>query len=311
MDVHVNDEIDCVLLFDHFHPPVDVESVLAFLAATFRDAAFALAAGEPEETSFLLNSDASMFVHVAQNRRPLPPENLRQALHSPYQQIMCPRIDEAVAEHTLHLIITVSHKPPIPGFINPGFKVSNQSAQLVAQKISICQHLANHLAATLGATAVHWCQSNLILSPDQFSTAVADPRYPSPLHIHPQLFSSGESADGEGSIAFRTMGARHVIGREILFSECPADVRWMQDRAMLFLEKARRDDGLLIPDGESFGVSADEVIRVRHRPPVGDDVPLIELTVEKSLEQGIGLATPSMPAALPPERPVFGRRKPL
>ena len=219
MDVHVNDEIDCALLFDQFYPPVDEESVLAFLNAAFPDAAFELRSRAQKEISACSAEMGPAFVIFSQNRRPSAPEGFRQALHSPYQQILAPRIDEAVAEHTSNVFITVSHKPPLADLVNPRLKVSTQPAPLVERKIMICQRLADHLAAPLGATAIHWCQSNLIVTPSQFSAAVAASRFPTPLHIHPKLFSSGEDADGRRSIGFRTFGARHVIGREILFSE--------------------------------------------------------------------------------------------
>ena len=81
--------------------------------------------------------------------------------------------------------------------------------------------------------------------------------------------------------------------------------------ALTFISTARLNDCRLIADGDSFGVLEDEVIRVRHRPPEGDDVPFIELTVEKSPQHGIGIAPP--PASPPPQtgKPVFGKRKSL
>lgn len=309
MDVHVHDEIDCALLFDHFYPPVDVGSVLAFLNASFPEAAFELALGGPEERFFLLRGNGPAFILVSQNRTPLPPEGFRRALHSPFQQILAPSIDRAVAEHTSHLFVTVSHKLPPADLVNPALKVSTQPAALVERKIMICQALAHYLSAPLEANAIHWCQSNLILPPDMFSAFVADTVFPSPLHIHPHLFSSGEGGNGRRTIGFTTFGARHVIGREIRFSECPADLRWMLGRTVNFVQLARLDGYRLILDGDSFGASAEEVIRVRYVTADDDDVPLIELTAEKCPEQGIGIAPPPSPAAPLPGAPVFGKRR--
>jgi hypothetical protein len=319
MDVHVYDEIDCALLFDRFYPPVDEGTVLAILNDTFPDAGFRTVLQGPKGNLCLRSADGQIFVLLSQNRKPLPMDGFRQALLSPYQQILCPRIDEAVAEHTSNLWITVTHKPPLGDLINPAFKVTPQPAPLVERKIIICQRLAAHLAAPLGATAVHWCQSNLILTPKQFSAAAGASQFPTPLHIHPQLFSNSENSGGRRSMGFVTLGARHVIGREIVFNECPADLHWMHLMAVMYVWMARNDGYRLIPDGDTFGTSPDEVIRVRHRPPEGDDVPLIELTVEKSLEQGIGPEpppspaepSPANPAAPPSGAPVFGKRRSL
>lgn len=307
MDVHVNDEINCALLFDQFYPPVDVAAVLALLDQAFPDAGFSLQLGGQEEKFFLLEGQGPLFILVSQNRRPLPSAGFRQALHSPYQQMLSPRIDQAVAEHGSNISITVSHKLPSADLVNPEFKVSAQPAPLVERKIQICQRLVDHLAAPLEATAIHWGQSNLILAPDMFAGFVAQSRFPSPLHLHPQLFSSGQDLGGRRMIGFTTFGARHVIGAEIRFNEGPADIGWMLERSLDLLQMARLNDYRPVPHGDSFGASADEVIRVRHRPAEGEDVPLIELTAETCAEQGIGVAPP--PAAPASGRPVFGKRR--
>ena len=320
MLINVPDEIDCALLFGQFYPPIDVAPVIHFLNSAFPGAEFRLAAGGQEESFFVLSGNGPLFVLVSQNRRPLPPEGFRQALHSPFQQILAPHIDQAVAEHTGNVSITVSHKLPPGDLVTPALKVSKQPAPLVERKIRICQVLANHLTAPLEASAVHWCQSNLLLTPELLRTAAADAHFPSPIIIHPQLFSSGEPVGGRHSVGFKTFGARFVIGHEILFTEAPADLRWMIERTLNFLQMAHINGYRLIPDGESFGATADEVIRVRYRPPDGDDVPLIELTVEKSpaaahrhcaAPSGISTATAQTLAPPEPGRPVFGKRKPL
>jgi hypothetical protein len=83
----------------------------------------------------------------------------------------------------------------------------------------------------------------------------------------------------------------------------------MLGRTVNFVQLARLDGYRLIPDGDCFGASAEEVIRVRYVTADDDDVPLIELTAEKCPEQGIGIAPPSSPAAPLPGAPVFGKRR--
>jgi len=316
MDVHVYEDIDCALLFDQFYPPVEESTLLAILNGTFPEAGFRVEA--PKGDICLRSADGRIFIQFSQKRIPLPFDRFRQALLSPYQQILCPRIDEAVAEHTSHLFITVTHRRPLGDAVNPAFKVTPQPAPLVERKIMICQRLAAQLAAPLGATAIHWCQSNFILTPKQFIAAAGGSQFSTAFHLHPQLFSNAEITDGQRSVGFVTLGARHIIGHEILFNECPADLNWMHLIAVMFVRMARNDGYRLIPDGDSFGSSADEVIRVRHRPADEDGVPMIELTVEKSLQQGIGIDPPTPPAPAPPKpaaspsaAPVFGKRRSL
>lgn len=187
-------------------------------------------------------------------------------------------------------------------------------AGAVEAKMTICYLVSHALAERLRPSAIYWNQSDQLLSVDSFNRNM-EHGFPAPLHVHPYIYSSGKSPDGRRTTGFVTLGARHIIGREIHFKECAAIFPWMHGRALMLLQMACENDRNVIPDGHTFGVGDDERIRVRHIPETAVEVAMLELTVEKSIEHGIGTVPAPQPPGLgqgfaPPGRPVFGRRKP-
>ncbi len=188
MDVLCEDEIDCALLFDHVYPALDVSTVPAFLNAAFPSLDFALAISGEEGGFHLIQGKGPLFIVVSQNRRPLLAEGFRAALNSPYQQMLEPRIDEAVAAHTSNVFITVSHKPPMAEMMNPEFKVSLQPAPLVELKTLLCQRLATFISSSYAASAIFWSQSNLLFMPEPFRSMAGENHFPRRSISHPMLF---------------------------------------------------------------------------------------------------------------------------
>ncbi len=98
------------------------------------------------------------------------------------------------------------------------------------------------------------------------------------------------------------MGAAHLIGREVTFEPTDAPAGYMASRILYFVEFVRvHRKGQLIPHGETFGESADEIIRVLHVPPNADN-PQGGITLR--LESRPGGTTPVRPPP-PPTREIF------
>lgn len=325
MLIRVRDQIDCALLFDGGYTSFDGELILALLSRAVPSLNFR--AMHSESGNFMvLKGEGPLFVIISQNREPLAIKGLRRAMSSPLRELTFPGLEEIAERHISNVFITVSHNSPfihalagMPGELADqaralGTVAAKQdfSPQEIESKIVVCQLLANFLANALKPSAVHWCQSDQLVTTDYFA-ANGKGEFPCPIHVHPFLFSSGAKHNGRKTIGFRTLGARHVIGREILFNECGADLAWMYQRAINLLQMARMNNYMIVPDGESFGADNDEVIRVRHLPAQSGEVPIIELTLEKSLEFGISQVMPTSswtPPPSAPARPVFGKRNP-
>jgi hypothetical protein len=111
--------------------------------------------------------------------------------------------------------------------------------------------------------------------------------FPTALFVHPNLFSSRAVINGTQVIGLKTFGAAHLIGKEIVFNEAPVPLAWMYQRTCNFVDMARAKNGQLISDGETFGATRDEVIKVRHCNSSAEYVRgTIELTLLQSVEHG-------------------------
>jgi hypothetical protein len=273
-------------------------------------------------------SEIPLHLQVSLVPQPLSPDALRKALSSPFRQMTSPGLEEDVERHSMHVLITVRSESPIVSQMLSavpddlarsvtamlGKSLDEFPAGAVEAKMTICYLVSHILVEWLRPAAIYWNQSDQLLSPDSFHRN-SDHGFPAPLHIHPYLYSSGTAPDGRRITGFVTLGARHVIGREIRFKECAASFPWMYGRALMLLKMAYDNDRNVIPDGDTFGVGTDEIIRVRHIPETNEEVAMLELTVEKSIEHGIGTSPPPPQGGFghghgSPGRPVFGRRKP-
>ncbi len=287
MLLKVRDSIDCALLFDKRYAAVDPFELEKFLRQSFPARDFTLRRAEGE--SILIVGAPPLFVSVAQNRTALAPEGFERALASPLLRMNCPETAKALARHTSNVFITVSEDPLLGAAdalkLQLGMEEEAKPARLVEEKIAICQRVATFLAEKLKPTVIHWCQSNQLLSREMF-LGLKDMEFPSPIHVHAFLFSS---TGDPGRVGFVTGGARYVIGREISFAESSADFLWAYTKALDFLIMTRRNNYELIPDGHTFGSSKEEMIRVRHLPAKEGEVPVIELTVVRAPQFGIGV----------------------
>lgn len=295
----VEDQVDCLLLIDR-----DYEMFGAAMIADELNQArpeLSLDVLEESEGEYMVLSDSlrEFYVLISFVQEKVDSEILARALSSSYATALSAGIEEAAEEHRSYIHITASNNHPsehvIAGVLDeiaPDLRQSMQSvrtefeADQIEGKIVVCQHIARLLSEMLPVVAVHWGQSDLLLSGDCF--VEQDPEdFPSLIHVHPFLYPD-KTADDGSALGLTTRGARYVIGREIDFRPCRAEFAWMFDRTLSFLRMARMNNHNTVPDGHSFGEDEDEVIRVRYLPPVPGQIPLIALEVERSIEHGIG-----------------------
>ena len=129
--------------------------------------------------------------------------------------------------------------------------------------------------------AVYWVQSDRLMRVPEYLQLAIDFQDMS-LLVHP-WFSSGEGQD----CSLKTIGASSLVGRELLFDPVPMPRAELYDRALHFVS-ITRGTGLLVPDGDVFGRSEDESIRVHHdQDPVSNE-PIVRMVVEYCQQFGIG-----------------------
>jgi hypothetical protein len=287
----VEDEIDCRLMLDCECPTFGGAVILEHLNEILPDLAFEVL--QEREGSYIVigSSTSELYVLISLVPETIESTSLMQSLSSPYVKALSPGIEAAIERHRSYVHITVSNNNPASLVISrmseelmgdlremmPPLQ-SEFPAEMIETKIAICHHIARLLSGTLPVVAIHWGQSDLLLSLDRFVTEDPDDS-PSLINVHPFLYSD--------ETAFITLGARHVTGREIDFRPCRVDFSWMLERTLDFLRMARMNENQVIPDGDSFGADENEIIRVRYIQPVLGAVPLIALEVERSLEHGI------------------------
>jgi hypothetical protein len=250
------------------------------------------------EYMVLSDSTPELYVLISIVQEKVESEVLARSFSTPYANALSPGIEAAIESHRSYVHITVSNNHPVEhviagmsddelGDLRPLLEPiqAEFEAELVEGKILLCQHIARLLTQMLPVLAVHWGQSDLLLSPARFAEQNPE-NFPSLMNVHPFLYSD-ETGDGRNSAGFRTCGARFLIGREIDFRPCRADFPWMFERTLNFLQMVRINEHEVVPDGHSFGADDNEIIRVRYGPLVEGELPLIVLEVEKSIEHGI------------------------
>jgi hypothetical protein len=300
MLLRVEDEIHCWLLTDRDYAPFRAAMIADDLNRIMPEASFDVLEESEGANMVLSDQRRETYVLISLVQEKADSEILARSLSSSYAIALSPGIEAAIESHRSYVHITVSSNHPVEHVtarlldsIAPDLRQSMEPLQtefeavLIERKIVVCQWIARLLTEMLPVVAVYWGQSDLVMNPDRL--VAYDPEdFPSLIHVHPFLYSE-ETAEAGRDVAFTTLGARYIIGREIDFRPCRADFPWMFESTLAFLRMARINNHNAIPDGDSFGRDEDEVIRVRYLPPEPGFVPLIALEVERSMEHGIEL----------------------
>lgn len=277
--------IESTLLYQGFET-VDAADILHILNNDMGDHNLRFSTGLDVGDHAMFMSD-ELRVHVSQTRTPLEFDCLAGALASPAVQLTFPDAFAKIQNHRARIAISVSdivakedvpepseHSGTLQGFPDTHFE----------RKLHICKTLTRFMAVRNHPDAIHWGQSDQIISPQSFKLTTSNFDFPTPLYVHPYLFSSNEVINDIQLLGLTTYGAAHLIGREITFREAPVPFHWLQHRTVVFIDMIRQR-GALIPDDETFGLNELEVIRVKHRAssqqhPQGS----VELQLEQSDE---------------------------
>ena len=278
-------EIQAALLFPGTMRDLEtvVRSVLRILEA--RGAKFNVPEANPHKFYRLFGGD-DMMITLEYLEQPANLAVFEQPLGSPVTRIVTPDISHRLATHRSHVLINVSHG--VLGGLDAGAEFASLFEQIGMRRegATLLQFLSRLETGALLArivgdhatpSAVHWTQSNQLMSGEAFE-ALAQLPAPSPLHVHPLLFDGGTSADGKPMASIETFGARHFIGREIEVE--PSVLPWAAnyETILAFLRVATLDKGYVIPDGDTFGPEDGSLsYRVIHRPEVPGKVPVYEL----------------------------------
>ncbi len=192
---------------------------------------------------------------------PANPEAFRGALSSAITGIYCPDIRQRLERSKSHILLEASHgalggveeNPKIAAMFDQiGRRPSGFSQAEFERRLEVLALMSRIVTDHAMPSAVHWTQSDQLIAGENFDDfAAAEP--PSPLHIHPYLFSPPKALGEQQAVGIRTFGARHWLGREILIE--PSVLPWAAnyETILTFLRIATVENGYVIPDGDTFG----------------------------------------------------------
>ncbi|MGL4489717.1 MAG: hypothetical protein ACRCU5_09760, partial [Rhizobiaceae bacterium] len=134
--------------------------------------------------------------------------------------------------------------------------------------LTLTHRIAISIIGQVATSAVHWCMSDQLVSPEFMETVGKGPTL-TPLCVRPNLFSSSNQLGRGLPVGMVANGSQYLVGRPVVFKEAAVDVQWMMERISNFIDMCHIRDSV-IAHGESFGVSTDEVIKVAHTSPTRD-----------------------------------------
>lgn len=265
--------------------PVELpfEAMLGELNSAFADRYVALARRPDTPDGVAIYSSSDMHVRIECGGDPIDPERFMNALKAPITQLNPADFRGPVLGHSAHATVTVSAGPismHCPEALYEDIDPYQETLEGAETRLLIGRFLLDRIVATARPLAVYWALSDKLLTAEEIRALRRDP-FPLPLFVTPNLFSSGEVIEGTRVVGFQAVGSEYLIGKRVIFNEAPLPYAHLLRRTYEFIAYCRAR-GEVIPDGDSFGASSADIIRVRQKDPT-DVCPsgAVELTYEK------------------------------
>jgi hypothetical protein len=327
------DRLQATLLFDGRMEDIASMARDFVRIETMRSGAtFAIAETDPGLAYRLLDAEGRLAVTLEHRRRPPELGAIERALSSACVGILTPDIRARIAGAHTQIVIEASHEAADEDGESAEAEAGASLPQF-ERRLAVLALIARICIERAMPLAVHWSQSDLLLSGEKFDALAAPGPLPGPLHVHPLLFGP-PSSDGEAApVGIRTFGARHWLGREIIVQ--PGVVPWAESHAAIlaFLAAATGSPDAVPADGSVFAPESCRIAwRVRHHEAGADigyaapepaELAMIELAPLATLAEGAAAVAapaeeqpPSAPAPAPPRQPTrpglprFGGRGP-
>lgn len=298
--------LQAALLFDR--PVDDLEAIMRDFIRIEKmrsGADFTTSEANPGRFYRLFNPADELMLTFEYLEVPAVSQVFRGALSSPYTGIVTPDIRDRLSRVRSHILVEASHgvmggveeDPKIAAMFEAiGRPRSGASQAQFEQRLSVLSLMSRIVTDHAMPLAVHWTQSDQLLGGEVFDKLASGSEAPGPLHIHPFLFGP-TPAPGEDALAgFRTFGARHWLGREIIVQ--PNVLPWAAnlETVFAFLRVATMPNGYVIPDGDTFGpedrslsyrvIHHDTGANIGYAEPEAADMPMYELVPLKHVAHG-------------------------
>ena len=251
-------------------PSLDLED---FRRAMFENG-IPLQVTQENPTGVLMMGAHDLQLTCSYHDKPADRAVFSRVLKSPVTHILCPNAQELVDNHRSYVLIEVQQgvfggvedDPEIAGFFNKiGFPRAGRDLGSFNRRVDVLAAASRSLHRKKPATALHWTQSNTLVSGDKLDPilTMTDPGL---LTIHPMMFGSADMPGyKETPVEIYTIGAADYVGREIHTDFAP--IPWLDIHQCItaFVRMATMPNGYIIPDGDTFGIETDEFSwRVTH-----------------------------------------------
>jgi hypothetical protein len=296
--------IQAALLFDG--PIADLEAIMRAYSRIEQmrsGAQFNLPEVNPGRFYRLFNGPEELMVTFEYVDTPCVAEVFGPALSSAFTGIAAPDIRDRIRRSGTHILLEVSHgvfggveeDPKIAAmFEQIGRPRSGATQAQFERRLQVLALMARIVIEHAMPLAVHWTQSDMLLTGEVFDKFAESGEVPGPLHVHPFLYGPHPAAGEDALVGIRTFGARHWLGREIIIQ--PHVLPWASnlETILAFCRLATMPGGYVIPDGDTFGPEDRSLsYRVLHHDAGaviggGDptDIPLYELVPLKHVAHG-------------------------
>ncbi|SDI94427.1 hypothetical protein [Aliiruegeria lutimaris] len=203
-----------------------------------------------------LLSSSNLHLQLRTRDLPISDGQFDSALSSELAGMMHDDLSVAIARHRASVTLRVG--------TGPRPKPRGQTCPPPSHAVYECMLILAHTAATQVARdchplAVHWAQSDQLLSPARFS-AMSNMLFPLPLFLHPRPTCREEA--GEEWISLDVEGAQHLLDRPLGTDYAPVSLPWMMQRVYAFVAHLRATS-LAVSDGMEFATAEGERFRVR------------------------------------------------
>jgi hypothetical protein len=239
-------------------------------------------------------SDVMVFVEWVD--RPTARANFNGALGSVFNQISVPDAAALIDRHRGLLLINVHHgampqSREIQALLaQVGMGQAGQSLPQYQERLRVMGLLAAMATEISKPTLSHWTHTDVLARPQAIKDFMCDAS-PNPLHVHALPFRGPGTTQDQGIAGVATFGAAAFIGREIRVR--PTEVPWSEayQHALGFINLAIKENGYIIPDGDTFGDDGNNFCyRVHHTAePLlngGAQIPCYELEPLLNKQQG-------------------------
>ncbi|WP_284163158.1 hypothetical protein [Frigidibacter sp. SD6-1] len=216
-----------------------------------------------------------MYVLISFNRTPLAPDGFKSVLEASFTHNTLPDAALRVAKHTCNIFITVgdgkTHLTPELREMTERYGVPTGAGPVdVRDKIYMLHATVQTILSEVRAapTAIHWCQSDILVTPNKIPDLTKAVPFPVTLVTRPEFYDAGEDVTGRQRTATIMVGADIFCGKAFVCDATTLDPNSVITM-MTVLLLGHIIEVQMLEDGKSGSCNEQYAFTVRHKPPSG------------------------------------------